>query len=271
MTNQIVWPEERYSSFYKRQLRLCILDDFSAFSGGVHKYTDHVVREILKGMRRGMVKDFEMSWVESPNLDQPFNGRNIRNLLGGKDSQHAIWAVFDIYMKLTQPILARGFSLEGHLERLGLVVADFIDPNQCTKTPADLDGVFEATENNGVQLFLSVQCLSERRFKLAHLIHERTGQPRFERNAANGELLRDSGVRIDRGVLVPQSNGWLLMVRKLETADIGLGFVSSNGSTLSIRLVSENDILVLSMRKSDCDRRSHLSRAARLISAEEPA
>ena len=117
MTTQFVWPEEKYSSFYKGQLSLCILDDISAFSGGVHKYTDHVVREILKGMRRGIVKDFEMSWVESPNLDQPFNGRNIRNLLAGKDSQHAIWAVFDIYMKLTQPILAWGFSLEGHLGR----------------------------------------------------------------------------------------------------------------------------------------------------------
>ena len=193
MTTQIVWPEERYSSFYKRQLRLCILDDFSAFSGGVHKYTDHVVREILKGNRRGIVKDFEMSWVESPNLDQPFNGRNIRNLLGGKDSQFAIWAVFDVYMKLTQPTLAIGFSLEGHLERLGLVYSDFIDPNQRAQLDSAIQGVFSAREENGIKLHLTIDGLPGRRFNLVHLIREIVGFDKFERDAANGERLKDMG------------------------------------------------------------------------------
>jgi len=249
MSSQIVWPEERYSAFYKQQLRLCILDDFSAYSGGVHKYTDHVVRDILKGMRRGIVKDFEMSWVESPEMDQPFNGRNIRNLLGGKDSQHAIWAVFDVYMKLTQSVLAKGFSLEGHLERLGLVVADFIDPyERAPHKDTKFADLYSAKEADGIRLSLSIKDLPNRRFKLVHLIHERMNQSHFERKTANGDMLVDAGVRIDRGVLVPQTHGWLLMVRDLETADISLGFAKLDGDTLSVRLTSDENVQVISMK-----------------------
>lgn len=112
--------EGRYTAFYKAQLRVAVLDDYAAFSGGVHKYADHIVRGILAEHRREPMDGFQGAWVQSPDdASHPFHGRNLRNFFAGKDSAYAVWAVLDLYLKLTKPKLAQGFKLDGYLERIG--------------------------------------------------------------------------------------------------------------------------------------------------------
>jgi len=151
------------------------LDDFAAFSGGIHKYADHIIRKLLIAHRRGQLIDFEMSWVDSPEQTHLFHGRNLRNFMAGKNSAHAIWGVLDIYIKLTQPLIAKGFQLEGYLERLGLVVSDFINPhaNITPKiSPQKVEGLFgcpDPTEDD-LTLYLHIKPLEGRRFSLAHFV-----------------------------------------------------------------------------------------------------
>ena len=167
---QIVWPEENYSAFYKQHLYLAVMDDFSAFSGGIHKYADHVIRKLLIAIKRGQIQDFQIGWIESADdSSHPFHGRNLRNFIAGKDSAYAIWAVLDLYMKIEQPFIAKGFEIEGYLERIGLVVSDFINNKATIPNLNPIEGLFSAGKQDDLALYLHIERLEGRRLSLIHI------------------------------------------------------------------------------------------------------
>ncbi len=260
--NTGLWPEEDYSAFYKQQLYLAVLDDFAAFSGGIHKYADHIIRKLLIAHRRGQLIDFEMSWVDSPEQTHLFHGRNLRNFMAGKNSAHAIWAVLDLYIKLTQPLIAKGFQLEGYLERLGLVVSDFINPhaNITPKIePQKAQGLFgcpDPTEDD-LTLYLHIKPLEGRRFSLAHFVKSYPPiEPQEPVIAPNGETLTNEAMQINKGVLIPQSDNHILMVRDIEMAEVNLGFLkTTDEDQIEFRLIAPTgNVTNLKMKQTDNQR-----------------
>jgi len=236
---QIVWPEEDYSAFYKQHLYLAVMDDFAAFSGGIHKYADHVIRKLLIAIKRGQIQDFQMGWIESADdSSHPFHGRNLRNFIAGKDSAYAIWAVLDLYMKIEQPLIAKGFQLEGYLERLGLVVSDFINNKAESPNLQLIKGLFSAGREDDTELYLHVERLEERQFSIAHLIHaiEDGNEPETV-IADDGTELRNERMKVDKGILVPQSDNYLLVVRDTITTDVSFSFLNPN-EPMKIKLVN---------------------------------
>ncbi|MEE4208960.1 MAG: hypothetical protein V2I43_06820, partial [Parvularcula sp.] len=170
-------PEEAYSAFYKRQLRLAVMDDFAACEGGVHKYADEVVRRLMGLMREGRITGLQESWIASPDdASHPFHGRNLRNFFAGKDSAFAIWAVLDLYMKAKHPVIARGFRLDGYLERLGLVTGDFLD--MAGGKPANVPSLtlHLGQQDQGPERLIKIEPLDKRSFGLCRWI-ERYGEP----------------------------------------------------------------------------------------------
>jgi len=236
---QIVWPEENYSAFYKQHLYLAVMDDFAAFSGGIHKYADHIIRKLLIAIKRGQIQDFQMGWIESADdSSHPFHGRNLRNFIAGKDSAYAVWAVLDLYMKIEQPLIAKGFHLEGHLERLGLVVSDFINKNAENPNLKPIEGLFTAGKEDDLALYLHIERLEGRRFSIAHLIHAIEDGREPETVLANdGTELRNERMKIDKGVLIPQADNYVLMARDATITDVSFGFLSIDEEP-SIKLIS---------------------------------
>ena len=264
-----LWPEEDYSAFYKQQLYLAVLDDFAAFSGGIHKYADHIIRKLLIAHRRGQLIDFEMSWVDSPEQTHLFHGRNLRNFIAGKNSAHAIWAVFDLYIKLTQPLIAKGFQLEGYLERLGLVVSDFINPhaNITLKTePQKTQGLFGCSDptEDDLTLYLHIKPLEGRRFSLAHFVKSYPPiEPQELIIAPNGETLTNEAMQINKGVLIPLGDNHILMVRDIEMAEVNLGFLKmTDEDKIEFRLIAPTgNVTTLSMTQTDNQRLATIRRA----------
>jgi len=231
---QIVWPEEDYSAFYKQHLYLAVMDDFAAYSGGIHKYADHIIRKLLIAIKRGQIQDFQTGWIESADDSaHPFHGRNLRNFIAGKDSAYAIWAVLDLYMKIEQPLIAKGFELEGYLERLGLVVSDFINNKAENRNLTPIEGLFSAGKQDDLALYLHIERLEGRRFSIAHLIHAIEDGKEPETIIANdGTELRNERMKVDKGVLIPQSDNYLLMVRDTITTDVSFGFIKPDGGDI---------------------------------------
>jgi len=256
-----LWPEEDYSAFYKQQLYLAVLDDFAAFSGGIHKYADHIIRKLLIAHRRGQLIDFEMSWVDSAEQTHLFHGRNLRNFMAGKNSTHAIWAVLDLYIKLTQSLISKGFQLEGYLERLGFCVADYIQPINATEALSlKATGLYSAKLENGSKLYLDIEELKDRRFALVHLVTV-SNYDDIEQVTIKG--LQDHRTRIDKGICVPQLQNDILIIRDTETADASFGFLKTEGDSIRFhRILVEGGTEMHILRPDENTKISQIIKAA---------
>jgi len=228
----VLYPEEHYSAFYKAQLRLFIQDDYEAFEGGVHKYTDHIHRRLGVANHRNRLGEFHEHWFYRDDETQPpFRGANLRTFFTkNSDPDLVIWKVFDLYAKYTNPLLAHGFNIEGYLERLGLTLSEYIHPVQSVKPPAiKHSGLFSCNDNPLLRLYLDIQRLADRRYAIAHMVHENLEEPN---KPVSIDGFQDNRTRIDKGVCVPQTQNDLLIIRDIESADVSFAFVTANGDNI---------------------------------------
>ena len=259
---QKLFIEEDYSKFYKAQLYLAIQDDYAAFSGGVHRYEDHVAKLVSLANKSGLISGFQNNWLESDDGEShPFRGANLRNFFRGKNSAYAIWAVFDLYLKYTNPKIASGFSLEGYLERAGIVLHEFI--NRSYDTPKDREliaGLYGTTDNSDERLYLSIELLADRQFSLAHTVVERTTDLPHQEKI---EGFEDKRTRINKGVFVEQPQGNILLIRDIERGTVSVGFASAQGDDIrfhQVGLDGEQQTHILSPTENE--RASHLIKTA---------
>ncbi|WOI52572.1 hypothetical protein [Parvularcula sp. LCG005] len=262
-------PEESYSAFYKRQLYLAVLDDFAAFSGGVHKYADDIIRQLIRAESHGLITGLERSWFESPDdASHPFHGRNLRNFLAGKDSSFAIWAVLDLYVKAKHPIIARGFRLDGYLERLGHTLSEFIGSHALDRAAAIPDALyrFDGLPDlpDGFLAFLSVQPLTQRRFGICHMII-RAG----EANLGGG--LTDRRCAVRPGVVIPGKSSQAFCLLDPRTDNPVLGTLRLSGDAPDASIVVEGSICATALLEiSNKDEISTLRQVTAFCAGDAP-
>ncbi|NRA30850.1 MAG: hypothetical protein HRU11_11385 [Parvularculaceae bacterium] len=249
-------PEGRYSVFYKAQLRVAVMDDYASFSGGVHKYADHVVSTLLSTHAKDPIEGFQEAWVQSPDeASHPFHGRNLRNFLGGKDSAHAVWAVLDLYIKLRSPVLAGGFKLDGYLERLGLTVSEFAGARPQTGSLSE--GLYELSgTNDGIREYVLVQPLERRAFGLVKFIrqHVTGGDPHADPEPHG---LTDQRTAFGPGIVVPGDSCATLLAKDPDTDELILGKLNVDASTLTV-LTEEGAQAKTLTRGNSADLPSHI-------------
>lgn len=237
--------EGRYSAFYKSQLRLAVFDDYAGFSGGVHKYADHIVTVVLAAEKKDPIPGFQDGWVLSPDeASHPFHGRNLRNFFAGKDSAHAIWAVLDLYIKLTKPALAQGFKLDGYLERLGLTVGEFAgaetfsgeEPDRLYSLPPQGSEIAEGAEE-----FLFLRPLAQRRYGLARYIRRlpASEEPDEMEILSAPQGLEDRRTASGLGIFLPLASGGVVLVKDPDTEALIFGRLAPDHASITLSMQSE--------------------------------
>ncbi|MEM7668468.1 MAG: hypothetical protein AAF317_04855 [Pseudomonadota bacterium] len=242
-------PEGRYPAFYKAQLRVAVFDDFAAFSGGIHKYADHVASRLLHTHACTPIKSFQEAWVQSPDMaSHPFHGRNLRNFFVGKDSAHGIWAVLDLYIKITNPKLAAGFHVERYLERLGLTVGEFAKAAVYPAQAQERLLALSPSAHEHIQESVHLQPLVERRFGLAKLIRKWTDEVDHS-GFGIPAALDDRRCAVGLGVIVPLKVGDVLLVKDPDTEDILMGRFEQDNERVT--LLSDSGARSLSLSPAD--------------------
>jgi len=229
-TPNLLTVEDEYSKFYKDQLFLAAQDDYANFSGKFTRFEQHVARKVMIAYKSGKTFGLEPDWLESIDGESHvFRAANIRNFMRGKDSQHAIWAVFDIYIKYTNPIIARAFTLEGYLSRLGFSLSEFIQPVPNAPVPnLKASGFYSLDVNEDLSIYLDIQHLKNRRYGLVHFAQAYSSDYKQSIDTQTVKLT-DHRTRANKGVIIPQLDNDLLVIREVETADVSFAFLRTSG------------------------------------------
>jgi len=225
---KLITPEDDYSAYYRHHLFLAIHDDYADFPEKVHAYEKIVARKIALGLKRNQIAGFKEAWIDPTNDGRPFKGRNIANYLKGMKSSHELHACLDVYMKLTKPVVARGFMLEYYLDRLGLVLSEFSNPKQLDPKTPTINGLFQNSSIAGEIQYIHINAMEGRHFAVCHFIRELESQS----HNSPADILIDHCMQINKGVLMPHGDQYSFVMRSIDTHELFLGFARKAGDDI---------------------------------------